>query len=51
MYRQACDILSKVNSLEQQTRQIATRKKWVVSIGVSYLFLRYFTTLLLDYYR
>ncbi|MEN3261517.1 LysR family transcriptional regulator [Sodalis endosymbiont of Spalangia cameroni] len=51
LYRQACDILSKVNSLQQQTRQIATRKKRVVSIGVSYLFLRYFTTLLLDYYR
>lgn len=51
LYRQACDILSKVNSLKQQTITIATRKKRVVNIGISYLYLRYFNPILMDYYR
>lgn len=51
LYRQACDLLSKVNSLKQETITIATRKKRVVNIGVSYLYLRFFTPVLMDYYR
>lgn len=51
LYRQACDILSKVNSLKRETITIATRKKRVVNIGVSYLYLRFFNPVLMDYYR
>ncbi|WP_409076481.1 LysR family transcriptional regulator (plasmid) [Pantoea sp. C3] len=51
LYRQSCDILSKINSLKRQTITIATRKKRVVNIGLSYLYLRYFNPVLLDYYR
>lgn len=51
LYRQACTILSRVNSLKRQTIMIATRKKHVVNIGISYLYLRYFNQMLLDYYH
>ena len=51
LYRQACDILSRVNRLKRETITIATRKKRVVNIGVSYLYLRYFNLVLMDYYR
>ncbi|ERK05639.1 MAG: LysR family transcriptional regulator [Pantoea sp.] len=51
LYRQACDILSRVNQLKRQTITIATRKQRRVNIGISYLYLRYFNTILMDYYR
>ncbi|WP_058969065.1 LysR family transcriptional regulator [Type-D symbiont of Plautia stali] len=51
LYRRACDILSQVNSLQRQTVTIATRKQRRVTIGISYLYLRYFTPILMDYYQ
>ncbi|WP_058959321.1 LysR family transcriptional regulator [Type-E symbiont of Plautia stali] len=51
LYRRACDILSQVNSLKRQTVTIATHKQRRVTIGISYLYLRYFTPILMGYYQ
>ncbi len=51
LYRNSCEILSQVDALKKRTINIATRQKRVVKIGVSYLYLRFFSHILLEFYH
>ncbi|MCX8957079.1 LysR family transcriptional regulator [Erwinia psidii] len=50
LYRKSSEILSQVNSITRQAIDIASQKKRTICIGVSYLYLRYFNSILLNLY-
>lgn len=51
LYQRACEILRTVEDTLQNTVRLANTKKRVLRVGISYLFLHYFSPLILELYK